>query len=946
MDTERWRQVERLYHAALERAPEMRTAFLDGACHQDSDLRREVASLLAQAEKAGSFLERPALGEPATMTAHDALPGSRFGAYRILSALGAGGMGEVYRAHDSKLGRDVAIKTLPRAFASHPDRLARFRREARMLASLNHPNIAAIYGLEESGEAVCLVLELVEGETLHGPLPVDKALDYARQVAEALGAAHNKGIIHRDLKPANVKVTPEGKIKVLDFGLAKGIWGTDDAPDLSQRPTTTDVATLAGHIVGTPGYMSPEQARGRAVDERTDIWAFGCLLYELLSGKRAFHSEALHDTIAAVLEGEPDWHALPKETPRKIRALLLRCLEKDAGRRFQTIAEARNTIEQVQRGWMRWQSAAAAAAAVAGIAAVAMYSFSSRGPSSQSQWTQLTNLTDSAVQPALSPDGRVLTFMRGSGGGNLYGPGQIYLKTLPDGEAVQLTHDDYEKVSPVFSPDGSRIAYGTTDGNKWDTWIVPVGGGEARLWLPNSSGLVWIDKPRILFSEIKSGIHMAIVTAEESRAKERDVYVPAHDDGMAHRSYPSPDGKWALIVEMEGPWLPCRLVRLEGSPAGHTVGPPGGACTFAGWSPDGKWMYFSSSAGGGFHTWRQRFPDGKPQQITSGPTEEEGIAMAPDGRSLVTSVGTRQSPVWVHDAKGDRQISLEGYAYEPKFTPDGKKLLYRVGTATAPLRGAGEATALWVADVESGRREPLLPGFPIFGSPSGAYDVSPDGRRVVVQAPDRHGTSRLWVAPLDRGLPPQQVPNVQGTDPMFGKDGEIFFHDRGQDLTAICRVREDGTALRKALEQPLVRQGFSPDTQWVMRGVSPDGKWLVAVGPADEALYAFPLAGGTPVRIYSNDLLVFKWSLDAKLLFISGRTSFPWGGGQTYVVPLSPGQTFPEIPPGGFRSEADLRQVPGVRVIDSYDVAPGPVPDVYAYSRETVHRNLYRIPLP
>ena len=244
MNQERWRRVEELFHAALERAPEARQAFLDGACSGDTDLRRQVELLLAKEEEAGSFLEIPAMEDmTVTLAAAGSLLGRQFGPYRIVSPLGAGGMGEVYRAHDSKLGRDVAIKTLPHEFARDPERLARFRREARTLASLNHPNIAAIYGLEESGEADCLVLELVEGETLRGPLPVETALDYARQVAEALEAAHDKGIIHRDLKPANVKVTPQGRVKVLDFGLAKAIWGPEENQDLSQLATVTGVET-------------------------------------------------------------------------------------------------------------------------------------------------------------------------------------------------------------------------------------------------------------------------------------------------------------------------------------------------------------------------------------------------------------------------------------------------------------------------------------------------------------------------------------------------------------------------------------------------------------------------------------------------------------------------------------------------------------------------------
>src|ERR1700730_4573009 len=340
-----WLKVEELFHAALERPPEERPAFLDRACNGDTDLRRQVELLLAKEDQAGSFLEVPAMeDQTGTPTAAGSLLDRQFGPYHILTPLGAGAMGEVYRAHDSKLDRDVAIKTLPFEFARDPERLTRFRREARTLASLNHPNIAAIYGLEESGGMDCLVLELVEGQTLRGPLPIERALDYARQVAEALEAAHAKGIIHRDLKPANVKVTPQGRVKVLDFGLAKAISGPDQNQDLSQVVTLTGAETLAGHIVGTPGYMSPEQARGKEVDERTDIWAFGCLFYELLTGKRAFHGETNQDTVAAVLEREPDLQALPAKTPAKVRELLRQCLRKEADRRLQSIAGARGTI--------------------------------------------------------------------------------------------------------------------------------------------------------------------------------------------------------------------------------------------------------------------------------------------------------------------------------------------------------------------------------------------------------------------------------------------------------------------------------------------------------------------------------------------------------------------------------------------------------------------------
>jgi len=267
--------------------------------------------------------------------------GDKLGPYEILSPLGAGGMGEVYRARDSKLKREVALKVLPDDFANDPERMARFQREAEVLAALNHPNIAAIYGLE--GNA--LVMELVEGEDLHGPLPVEIALQHARQMADALEYAHEKGIIHRDLKPANVKVTPEGVVKVLDFGLAKAIEDPGPPSDPASSPTLTLGATRMGVIMGTAAYMSPEQASGKTADRRSDIWSFGAVLYEMLAGKRAFAGESVSDTLATVLKLDPDWDALPAGTPASIRKLVRRCLTKDRKQRLQAIGEARIALE-------------------------------------------------------------------------------------------------------------------------------------------------------------------------------------------------------------------------------------------------------------------------------------------------------------------------------------------------------------------------------------------------------------------------------------------------------------------------------------------------------------------------------------------------------------------------------------------------------------------------
>jgi eukaryotic-like serine/threonine-protein kinase len=368
MDAARWREIEDIYHSALSRPPEDRPAFLREVCGGDSELQQRVASLLDADDQAGDFLELPALEDAATERA----PQIQIGSYRILHRLGAGGMGEVYRAHDAKLGRDVAMKTLASEFARDADRIARLRREARTLAAVNHPNLAAIHDLIETAAGCYLVLELVEGETLRGPLPLDKALDYARQVAAGLHAAHSKGIVHRDLKPSNVIVTPEGRVKVLDFGLAKAVSTNDDSRRQLDLAAASNSATLTGQIVGTPPYMSPEQIGGEAIDKRTDIWAFGCLLYELLAGRRAFDGKTVPQIVEAVLAGEPDWSLLPPKTPARIRLLLRQCLTKDPARRPPDIAEVGAAVESVISAWRgrRHQRIVAAAVTVTALLAI------------------------------------------------------------------------------------------------------------------------------------------------------------------------------------------------------------------------------------------------------------------------------------------------------------------------------------------------------------------------------------------------------------------------------------------------------------------------------------------------------------------------------------------------------------------------------------------------
>ena len=662
---EAWPRLKEAFEGARALASDARPAYLAEVCNGDEALRREVELLLAHHDQAASFLETPAMPFDDSLVAKS-LEGQCIGPYQVSALIGTGGMGEVYRAHDAKLGRDVAIKVLPPMFTADRERVARFDSEARMLAALNHPHIGAIYGLEEAGGMPALVLELVDGETLadrlrRGPVPTGDTLAIARQIADALDAAHRKRITHRDLKPANIKVTPDGLVKVLDFGLAKALASDVTATQgISQSPTAAIDATRVGVILGTAAYMSPEQARGLPVDTRADIWAFGCVLYEMLTGRPPFTGQTVAETLAAILEREPDWKALPSSTPARIRELLRHCLQRDLALRVQHIAEARDVLDQAQRGWHPWRIAAIAAAVVATLAAALFPLVKPAVPvTSPSEYTQLTNFTDSATAPSLSPDGRMVTFKRGED--SFLSRGQIYVKLLPNGESVPLTNDAGRKYAPVFTPDGSRIAYTywPTPG-VWDTWIVPVLGGQPRLFLPNASGLTWIADHRVMFSEIKTGIHMGIVTAMESRTDSREIYIQPNEHGMAHYSYASPDRQSVLVVEMVGAHAfteRCRLIPFDGRSAGRQVGPQG-ACTSAAWSPDGKWMYFGATVGGSRTSGARSSLTERRSRLRSARLEEEGIAVAPDGRSLVTSVGTRRSAIWIHDAAGERAISV------------------------------------------------------------------------------------------------------------------------------------------------------------------------------------------------------------------------------------------------------------------------------------------------
>ena len=481
MTPERWRQVEETFHAALARSENDRASFVLEACAGDAELLREVKSLLAQPTSGRGFLDGPAV-EAAALTTGDigasTLTGRRLGAYHVYERIGAGGMGEVYRARDTKLGRDVAIKILPRHFTSDPERLARFEREARMLASLNHPHIGAIYGLEDADGVRALVLELVDGETLadriaRGPIPLNDALAIARQIADALEAAHEKGIIHRDLKPANIKITPDGVVKVLDFGLAKAASGDAASADLTQSPTMTVGGTREGVILGTAAYMSPEQAKGRPADKRADVWAFGIVLYEMLAGRPAFAGETTSDVIAKVIEREPDWAALPASTPPRLRELLRRCAKKDPKSRLQAIGDARVQIDELisaapdepvmtsvtppraQRSARFAWIAAALLLVIAAALAVpdARYYWRAVPHPMVTRFEIATPPTNDSVSFALSEDGRQVVFVA-----TVEDVSRLWMRPL-DQVAAQPLAGTERASYPFWAPDGRKIGF-------------------------------------------------------------------------------------------------------------------------------------------------------------------------------------------------------------------------------------------------------------------------------------------------------------------------------------------------------------------------------------------------------------------------------------------------------------------------------------------------------
>ncbi|HEY3936497.1 MAG TPA: winged helix-turn-helix domain-containing protein [Bryobacteraceae bacterium] len=564
------------------------------------------------------------------------------------------------------------------------------------------------------------------------------------------------------------------------------------------------------------------------------------------------------------------------------------------------------------------------------IAGAALY-FSFRARRSEAKYTQLTDFTDSATAPTLSPSGRMVAFFRGS---DSFGTAdQVYVKVLPNGEPKRLTADPRFKYSLSFSPDGSQIAYTVLAHAGFATYMVSILGGDSHLFLHNAAGLSWLGEHQVLFSAIRSGMHMGVVTGTDTRENLRELYFPVHERGMAHYSFASPDRKLALVVEMngeDGSWAPCRLISPDGRSQTRTIG-PNGACTSAGWSPDGSWMYFTATVEGQSHLWRQRFPDEEPQQITFGPTEEDDVAVERDGRSIITSMGEHESAIWIHGPNGDRCLSSEGEIVgfpPPTFSADGNTLYYL-------LRGlpVDSGPELWRTTISSGKSEAVFPGISML-----AFDVSPD-KQAVYSTAAPGGKSELWLAPLDRTRPAKRIGDSGETSPRFGPHGQILFLRTEGNANYLERMNPDGSARSKVVPYPI------GDFQ----GISPGGRWVMAIAPLPDgsgvAPIAIPMEGGPPRRMYAGYTWPV-WSTNGRWLFLMVEAPTRSSAGRSLAIPVGPGERLPSFPAGGIAPQADASVVPGAKSIGRAGIVPGEDPTHYAYVNTTVHRNLYRISLP
>ena len=843
--------------------------------------------------------------------------GTRFGIYEILAPLGAGGMGEVYRARDARLKRDVAIKVLQGTWVDNGDRLARFEREAELLAALNHPNIAAIYGVEESAGTTALVLELVDGPTLAdrlitGPLPLSDALAISRQIIDALDAAHEKGIVHRDLKPANVKVREDGTVKVLDFGLAKAL-ESDAAPQgVTMSPTMTSPAvTSAGVVLGTAAYMSPEQARGQFVDKRSDIWAFGCVLYEMLTGRGVFARATVADTIAVILEHEPDWSALPSTTPTSLRRLLRRCLDKNRNQRLRDIADARHALDDIADDASRGEApmtgrsrqprllaATAVAAIIVALVAVLMNRRADQVPAAAStagpRFTRVTADAAFSTEPALSRDGTMAVYASGRDG---EGQLDLWLQRTSGGQPVRITNDIADDRQPDFSPDGSFIAF-RSDRAGGGVYVMPALGGNARLiaeggrrprFSPDGSRIAVWTGPWLAGAGARGpGYSVFIVPANGGQpTRVADGFWTARDpvwapDGQSLLFFGrktadnSPSGTfdwwWAPLDGREPVATGAYRIMAE-----HGLSDPIEADFVGGgqepvpaiWTKAG--VLFSATLGESVSIWRLSVSASTGQaaetsleRVTSGAEFDQLPSADENGRIAFQSSSEGYVSLTLPlDANAGR---VTGPIVRQTFwagQAGGRNSLDHAGRLLVYLRTGAASSEIWVKDIQTVQERHLVT------APSVALNpvISPDGARVAYSVPgSTHATG--YVMPTAGGTAREVCQCVlQG---WFSDNRRILALDAAGGGSPRVRAIDvvDGT------EADLVRH---PTFTIGRADVSPDGRWLAF--NSQRQTWMVPVRPGNPPE-EREWVLIRKattqdsaeracgWSPDGRLLYL------------------------------------------------------------------------------
>ena len=801
-------------------------------------------------------------------------------------------MGQVYQATDTKLNRQVALKILPEAFSADPDRLARFQREAQVLASLNHPNIAAIHGLEESEGTRALVLELVEGPTLadriaQGAIPLDEALPIAKQMAEALEAAHEAGVIHRDLKPANIKVREDGTVKVLDFGLAKALETTPEG-DPSQSPTLTAAATQMGVILGTAAYMSPEQARGKPVDRRADIWAFGVVVYEMLTGARPFQGEDVSLTLASVMKSDVDVKRLPPDLPETLRTVLHRCLEKDALQRirdmgdvrlamagaFETTVSARPEPTAVPRLqiWQQPVPALIAVLLVAVFSVLTVWFFTQPGPQPVVRSTlvdpgseTIGNALDAGV--ALSPDGQRIVYFITPGAGGL---GALYVRELDQLEPRLLAESAR---APFFSPDGQWVGFKGDGAAPWMKVTVAggpavsIGGAETQ----GVRGASWGPDDAIVFatSDLSTGLSRVPAGGGETEV----LTTPDSENGEVDHLFPEflPGGNSVLFTITHTEGLDTAQIALLDLETGeHRTLIPGGS--------DARYVASGHIVYGVAGTLRAIPFDldtlevrGTPVPVVDGVTTRgsgaASFSVSPDG-TLIYVVGGADSAavqrfVWVdRNGRSDPIPTIPpGNFGNPRLSPDGERLL------------VGADGDLWIYDMATGRRSAITTD----ELTDGRYSAwSPDGSRVAYTS-TRNGTSEVWLQPADGSGEPQQLTQFDGgnTDvESWSPNGEVLaFHHHGStgaDLFTIPLDAADPTP------QPFLATEFAEE----MTQFSPDGRFVAYLSDrtGERQVYIRPYPGpGAAVTVSIDGGVEPLWGRNGELFYRHPATNTMMG---------------------------------------------------------------------